>query len=209
MSVCWCSNQKAVCGGGDVSGGACGRQYMYPFGPNGPRGKNDFILRLLWYTCMCVFVNVWWLYTRWNIKIQAHSRIIWFSPNFCRPPTYRMLLSKLLPRLCSWQQAKMLSYMTPEPARSIKPKLQGGCNELLKYSLFEIWPMDYIHALLFGIAHRNVSFGLVPLCCWILGGICINCSTIVYAIVFYGSSHMPLLQYYDLISVIFLQSTFT
>ena len=57
------------------------------------------------------------------------------------PPAYKNLLSKLLPRLCKWQQVKMWSYMTWEPTDTIKPKLRGGCNE---NAYFWIWPMDYV-----------------------------------------------------------------
>ena len=139
----WCSSQMALCGGGDGGGGDGrawrGRQCIYPFGPNGKRDKNDFILRLLWYTCMCVFVNVWWLYTRWNINIQAHSCIIWFFRIFADSPRTKCCCQNYCPG-CATDNRWKCCLIWP---RKHQTKVARGCNELLWYNLFWIWPMDY------------------------------------------------------------------
>lgn len=48
---------------------------------------------------------------------------------FCWLPAYKMLLSKLPVGLCEQQQVDMLSHITSLHAGTIKPKLQGECNE--------------------------------------------------------------------------------
>ena len=144
VAPCWCSSQKAVCGdgrGGD-GGARRGRQYMPPFGPKGG-DKNDFILRLLWYTCMYVLVNVLRLYTRWNIKIQAHSCIVWFSRIFADPSLTKCCCQNYCPGCATDNKWKCSPIWPRNLLEASNQSCKGGATNSLNIAFSESGPWNY------------------------------------------------------------------
>ena len=115
--------------------------------PSGPRGdKNDFILRLLWYICMYVLVNVLRLYTRWNIKIQAHSCIVWFSRIFADPSLTKCCCQNYCPGCATDNKWKCSPIWPRNLLEASNQSCKGGATNSLNIAFSESgpWTIDTI-----------------------------------------------------------------
>ena len=140
VAPCWCSSQR-LCAETAAAETAAHEGDDNTCLPSGPRGdKNDFILRLLWYTCMYVLVNVLRLYTRWNIKIQAHSCIVWFSRFFADPSLTKCCCQNYCPGCATDNKWKCSPIWPRNLLEASNQSCKGGATNSLNIAFSESGP---------------------------------------------------------------------